>query len=256
MSGIPELPISESAQSANRPTGTEKRCTKCGVPKPLRDFPTDKARKDGRASGCRVCGRVASKRWADGHGDSIRQRCLKNKDHIAARNRARWIAKKDMLYEQHQEWVANNPGKMTIYSRAWRERHYEHAKDLGRKAAQRRLQTPEGKLKNAISKGMRQAIIKGSKGRQHWESLVGYTVDKLRRHLEKQFQPGMSWENYGKWHIDHKIPVKAFNFSSPQDLDFKRCWALKNLQPLWRFANQSKHDRVDSPFQPSLLLSA
>jgi 5-methylcytosine-specific restriction endonuclease McrA len=66
----------------------------------------------------------------------------------------------------------------------------------------------------------------------------------------------MSWENYGKftWHIDHIIPVAVFNFSSFKDLDFKRCWALSNLQPLEAKKNHSKGCRVSKPFQPSLIL--
>jgi hypothetical protein len=75
------------------------------------------------------------------------------------------------------------------------------------------------------------------------------------RHLEKQFLPGMSWENMGEWHIDHKIPIAAFNFEKPEDIDFKRCWALKNLQPLWKSENCIKGAKIDKPFQPSLNLS-
>jgi hypothetical protein len=66
----------------------------------------------------------------------------------------------------------------------------------------------------------------------------------------------MSWENYGKytWHIDHITPVAAFNYDNPECLDFKKCWALSNLQPLEAKKNHSKKDKIVSPFQPSLLL--
>jgi hypothetical protein len=62
----------------------------------------------------------------------------------------------------------------------------------------------------------------------------------------------MTWENYGDWHIDHKIPVSAFNFSKASDIDFKRCWKLSNLQPLWAAQNVSKGNKLERPFQPSL----
>jgi hypothetical protein len=65
----------------------------------------------------------------------------------------------------------------------------------------------------------------------------------------------MSWDNYGKWHIDHKIPVTAFNFERVDDVDFKRCWSLKNLQPLWALDNIVKGNKVEAPFQPSLSIS-
>lgn len=233
-----------------------KKCTKCGQIKPLDEFPPDKKHSDGRASGCRVCGRAACKRWADGHKDSIRARVIKNKEHIAARNRVRWLNNKEKLYQQHRAWVKANPIKMKEYGEAWRQRNIEHARDLARKAAARRTKTPEGRLRNVVSNGLRQTLAKGSKGRQHWEFLVGYTVHQLKHHLEKQFKPGMSWDNYGEWEIDHKIPLSAFNFKTPDDIDFKRAWALKNLQPLWMPENRSKKDHMDKPFQPSLAISA
>ena len=62
----------------------------------------------------------------------------------------------------------------------------------------------------------------------------------------------MDWGNQGEWHIDHIVPVSAFNFDSPEHMDFKRCWALSNLQPLWGRDNISKHAKLDGEFQPSL----
>jgi hypothetical protein len=64
----------------------------------------------------------------------------------------------------------------------------------------------------------------------------------------------MSWENYGKWHIDHRIPIDAFNFTCPEDIDFTQCWALRNLRPLWAVDNIKKSNKLEKPFQPSLLL--
>ncbi len=65
----------------------------------------------------------------------------------------------------------------------------------------------------------------------------------------------MSWENYGTvWEIDHKIPIAAFNFERPEDIDFKKCWELKNLRPLEIYKNRSKQARIDKPFQPSLTI--
>jgi len=63
----------------------------------------------------------------------------------------------------------------------------------------------------------------------------------------------MTWDNYGKWHIDHIVPIKVHNFSKVEDEDFKRCWALKNLQPLWGYENISKGAKIESHFQPMLV---
>ena len=87
--------------------------------------------------------------------------------------------------------------------------------------------------------------MRGNKNGHHWEDLVGFTLADLIRHLEALFIAGMTWDNYGEWHIDHIIPISAFNFSSADDYDFKRCWALSNLQPLWKVDNIRKHNKVD-----------
>jgi len=108
-----------------------------------------------------------------------------------------------------------------------------------------------------VQQNIRRAIGKalaGNKNGRHWETLVGYTLKKLKRHLEEQFTEGMTWDNYGirGWHIDHIIPRTAFNFSKSEHIDFKRCWALKNLRPMWFIDNIRKSNKIDKPFQPCL----
>ncbi len=116
------------------------------------------------------------------------------------------------------------------------------------------MKTVKGRLNNSMSSAVRNALV-NSKARRSWESLVGYTVEQLKEHLEKKFTPEMTWENYGAyWEIDHHIPISAFNFQSNQDVDFQKCWKLKNLRPLGKDANRSKGSRVEKPFQPSLAI--
>ena len=86
--------------------------------------------------------------------------------------------------------------------------------------------------------------LKGNKNGNHWETLVNFTLQDLIAHLEKQFKPGMSWNNYGAWHIDHKIPVSLWKFEIYTDPEFKECWALDNLQPLWALENIKKGNRI------------
>jgi hypothetical protein len=76
------------------------------------------------------------------------------------------------------------------------------------------------------------ALGKAKAGRS-WRQLVPYSLDELMAHLERQFLPGMSWENKGKWHIDHIVPLASFKFETPSDDGFQAAWALSNLRPLW-----------------------
>jgi hypothetical protein len=94
--------------------------------------------------------------------------------------------------------------------------------------------------------------LKGNKKGRKWERIVGYTLEDLMMHLEKQFQAGMTWANYGEWNLDHVIPRVAFAYSDAGDIDFKRCWCLENLQPLWKEDNYKKHAKIIKPFQPTL----
>lgn len=116
----------------------------------------------------------------------------------------------------------------------------------------RRRQNPMIQLSFNTSTAISISLKTNKQG--HWEDLVGYSLQQLQRHLEKQFTQGMTWKNYGEWHIDHKIPKSAFNFSKPEHIDFKRCWALSNLEPLWQTDNQLKWAKLTRPFQPSLEL--
>ncbi len=71
-----------------------------------------------------------------------------------------------------------------------------------------------------------------------------YTVDDLILHLEKLFTKGMTWKNYGEWHIDHKIPDSSFNYKSTKDINFQKSWSLENLQPLWAKDNLVKGKKI------------
>jgi hypothetical protein len=186
----------------------------------------------------------------------------------SARAKIKYIKNKEHINKLNAKWKADNAKKHRAINAAWRaknaERHIEswkkwkrdhpvQAKEIARRTARKVRSTPKGRLNGNMSSAVRTAL-RGSKAGRRWESLVGYTVLDLKRHLEKLFLPGMSWNNYGEWEIDHKIPQAAFNFEEPYDIDFKRCWCLKNLQPLWRLENSRKNSNLLRPFQPSLLL--
>ena len=149
-----------------------------------------------------------------------------------------------------------------------RDGYASACKDCDRRDPQRRRIWEKNKSqidpKFRLHRTMRTMIwcsLKGKNGKNGhpWESLVGYTVQDLKRHLEKLFLSGMNWNNYGHgkncWSIDHVIPKSIFNFKDPRDLDFQRCWNLKNLQPLWNIDNISKSNKLEKSFQPSLSYS-
>lgn len=115
-------------------------------------------------------------------------------------------------------------------------------------------------LKEALDGRMAGAInnsIRGKSLRREWESIVGFTLKQLKIHLENRFTEDMTWKRFvnGEIHIDHKIPLSVFNFTSPDHINFKKCWCLENLQPMWAKENIRKGAHLQHHFQPSLLLS-
>jgi hypothetical protein len=123
---------------------------------------------------------------------------------------------------------------------------------------QRRKDSPLLRLNDNMGTYLYMSLIHYKKI-QRWQDLVGYTIDDLKSHLESQFHDGMSWDNYGKknkgWHVDHIVAKCHFNYSTPHDYDFKRCWALSNLRPMWGIDNIKKGHRLENPFQPALKLA-
>lgn len=72
---------------------------------------------------------------------------------------------------------------------------------------------------------------------------VGCTVPELKRHLESQFQTGMTWTNYGKWHVDHIRPCSSFDLT--QKAQQLECFNYSNLQPLWALYNIQKNSTYE-----------
>ena len=81
----------------------------------------------------------------------------------------------------------------------------------------------------------------------HSVEYLGCTIEELRQHIEGQFTEGMSWDNYGKWHIDHKIPIKYKQDGiSPTIEEVAKRLHYTNTQPLWASDNISKGNRYIS----------
>jgi len=121
-------------------------------------------------------------------------------------------------------------------------------KCLTKKRNMKRLATPKGRLNGRIRNSINNCLKKGGivkSGRTF--DLLGYSPEELFTHFESYFteENGYTWDNIDEWHIDHIRPVASFNYDSTDHPDFKKCWALNNLQPLWAFDNMSKGDKWD-----------
>lgn len=224
-----------------------KVCARCSVEKSTADFNKKTSNKEGISNVCKRCNYEIVRAWKIANPDKVSEAGKRYHKKHRDRDNARVLASREADRE-----------KSRSDARKWREERVakdpEKAREGYRKDAERRRESDKYRLEDAISSGIRRGILSGSKCGRRTFQLLGYSVDELRAHLERQFSPGMTWGNYGKWHIDHIIPLSAHNYETPDDIDFKKAWALSNLQPLWREDNISKGAKIAGGFQPSLVL--
>lgn len=137
---------------------------------------------------------------------------------------------KECKLAENKKWIVNNKNK-------WNE--------LKKQQRRRERRTIKGnidcRMSRSICDSLKVKTVAG-KTRRKWEDIVGYSVQDLKLHLEKQFTDKMSWELFmaGGIHIDHKKPKSKFFYESTNDMDFKDCWSLDNLQPLFATDNLRK----------------
>lgn len=150
-----------------------------------------------------------------------------------------WVAE----YRQRPEVKARQaayPGKAEARARfsAKPETKAKRAERMRRERA-----TPKGMLENRMRAGVRRCATSGQMS-QSWRDALGYTVEELRAHLEAQFVKGMSWGNASEWHIDHIRPLSSFDIREIGDDEFRACWALSNLRPLFATDNIKKSNKI------------
>ena len=264
-----------------------KRCTKCNQVKSLAEFYTT-------SNSCKECSREYQREYQrkNRHVLKAKNRAYyRTKGKIKAKiwylaNRDRMLEYQTHYRELHKDEkkeydrIRNQRPEIKLRKRkhrqtqAMKEWHSQYMKDYlqdpeNKKRMyqstcnniKRKLKTdPKFKLNANIRNYIRYSLkVRGaSKNGRKWERLVGYTLDDLVVHIEQLWRPGMTWQNHGrgpdKWQIDHVIPISAFDFTSAEDIGFKQCWALTNLQPLWADENLEKRDKLTRPFQSILRL--
>ena len=188
-----------------------KECSRCHQWKPIDAYGVSRRRWDGRRETCKECRKLSN----------------------GTRN------------EYYREYNGTHKEERRITQLIAREKYDHNGRLKERRNANYRF-----KLSGNISSLMRTSLlhkhIPNGKSGKHWESIVGYNIADLVNHLESKFKEGMTWENYGYrgWHVDHILPVVSFNYKSVEDEEFKRCWNLENLQPLWAKDNLRKSDKI------------
>lgn len=221
----------------------------------LDNFHKSKCQTDGYQSQCKKCLGAYAKKWGSENKERTRKRqrlayAADPERHL--KRKAKWrkdnpektkeITRRAAIKnggKSQRKWNAKHPEQRRAISRNWYAKNREKAAKWGRDY---RNASPARILHCRISARLR-SLLRGGKGGEKTFLMLGYNLDTLKKHIERQFTAGMSWDNIGKWHIDHIVPLSSFEISSADDPNFRAAWELTNLRPLWAEENFSKKDK-------------
>ena len=206
----------------------KKTCTKCKIEKDFDCFHKEKKGKFGLKSKCKDC-HLEYKRNNPNEKEYYRRYYLKNQEKRKEYSRSYKKKNAKQVSEYNLEYNARPFVKL---SRRIKNMEYEK---------QRMKDDPVYKLRRTLSTKISQAISgKGYTKKAKVFDILGVSYRFVRNYLERQFQEGMSWDNYGEWHIDHIKPLSSAQ-TEQEVIDLNH---YTNLQPLWSRENIEKNNKI------------
>ena len=201
-----------------------KICKKCGIEKELtKEFFFRKG--PGFRRECKVCMKEYNKKYQEENREEI----CKNKKEYEIKNR-----------DKRMSYLQKNKEKR-------KENRQKNKKERNQKQKIRFNSDPIFRLRASCSVMIGKFLKSiGSKKDSSILKFLPYSIEELKSHLEKQFEPWMTWDNQGKydpktwddtisttwtWQLDHIIPQADLPYTSMTEENFKKCWVLENLRP-------------------------
>lgn len=211
-----------------------KCCSTCNETLPLSSFNKKKQNKDGLSGICRDCISVISKRDYKKNPELLKLRSNQYRDNNPEYNR--------QYYKENNEYFRDYNSNNSEKRKIWRIENRERIKEL-RKI--RWAKNPQLKLKARLRSYL-WFQLKKSNVRKNESSikLLGCSIEHFKIYLENMFHSEMTWNNYGKWHLDHIIPCDAFDLTDP--IQLAKCFHYTNFQPLWAIDNLRKGARSEN----------
>lgn len=165
-------------------------------------------------------------RWATYYQEH-KEKIKEYRDKYTSENKEKIKASKDKSRQKRRE-IANQLA---------RERYYRNKLFLNEREKMRRDNNVEYKLKLYCRSRMTRIFSRLKIGKPSSTlNLLGAKIEIVKHHIERQFKLGMTWENYGEWHIDHIVPLAS---AQTKD-DIIKLFHYTNLQPLWAIENLKK----------------
>ena len=136
--------------------------------------------------------------------------------------------------QYRSEYYKSPEGKKMLYAAITKYKKTEKGRAVAKKANKKWLEKTQyykNISKDPVKREKRNREA-SERHKKRWETDVEY------KHLESQFKVGMTWDNYGEWHIDHIKPLAAFDIKDPAQV--AEASHYTNLQPLWAMENFTK----------------
>ena len=200
-----------------------KTCTKCNIKKDFSNFSKSKKGNNGLKSMCKKCVKDYNKDYYYNNTEHSKKYYLDNKEHIIKNQKQYQINNKKEIKKYNKQYQINNREVLNKYQR------------------NRKLNDPLFKLMSNIRSLIYNVVKRqGYKNTSRTCEILGCSFEEFKIHLEQQFTEGMTWENAGKWHIDHIYPVSR----AKDEQHLIKLNNYTNLQPLWAEDNLKKSNKI------------
>lgn len=234
-----------------------KKCTKCSEEKSLDQFGFKTGTKDGLNFVCKPCISIASKlayeankekkkSQSKAYYNSNKTEILANRDSETQKIKSKQWREENREYHlaYKKEYRKNNLEYIKQYDKQYKKDNWEQIKSQRK---QRIGNDPLFKLRLSLSKRVGEIIRNKEFNKSlSFNEYVGCSPERLFQHLETQFTPGMTWDNYGSfWVVDHIIPLAA---AKNEDHLYQLSHYM-NLQPLETQPNLIKSDKITKCWQ-------
>lgn len=153
---------------------------------------------------------------------------------------------KEYMSNKSKTWYEQNKEYRKEYLKEYREKNIDNIRKTKRDYERnRKASDPLYKLISNFRTAIYQVLKESNVEKNgHYFDVLQYSPEELIVHLENQFKDDMTWENYGVWHVDHKLPITSFDIQEIGDEEFMKCWCLDNLQPMWGEENIRKSNKI------------
>lgn len=194
---------------------------------------------------------LACKKYRETHKEKrkeiLHNYYIKHKEKIKKYHRKHYLKNKEKISEYGKKYRELNKDKTSKRIKSWTLKNIKRIKEQRNNRKIQRSQQDKLRRKVDINfkltHNLRVRILHALNGETKSTStlkLIGCSLEELKKHLEKQFQPGMTWKNHtiDGWHIDHIKQCILFDLSKKSEQE--KCFNYKNLRPLWAIDNLSR----------------